>query len=71
MRTRVDLADSQVQKLDELSRHERRSRAALIREAIDDFLARRLTKDSSDAFGLWGERRVDSLAYQAWIRREW
>jgi hypothetical protein len=35
MRTLVDLGDAQLQALDELSRKER-SRAALIRQAIDD-----------------------------------
>jgi metal-responsive CopG/Arc/MetJ family transcriptional regulator len=40
MRTLVDLGDVQLQALDELSRKEKRSRAALIRQAIDEYLAR-------------------------------
>ena len=39
MRALVDVGDSQLRELDQLSREEKRSRAALIREAIDDFLA--------------------------------
>lgn len=70
MRTLVDLGDTQVRKLDELSKHEKRSRAALIREAIDDFLAKRLRREQ-DAFGLWGNRKVDGLAYQEKVRGEW
>lgn len=71
MRTLVDLGDSQIQKLDELSKQEKRSRAALIREAVDDFLAKRLSKNEGGAFGLWGMRKIDGLAYQARVRSEW
>jgi predicted transcriptional regulator len=71
MRTLVDLGDSQLKALNELSKKEKRSRAALIRQAIDDYLARRHGRPEDDAFGLWGKRRVDGLAYQARARREW
>ena len=71
MRTLVDVGDSQLQELDELSKEEKRSRAALIREAIDDFLAKRRSKHEGDAFGLWGKRKVDGLVYQERVRSEW
>ena len=71
MRTLVDLGDSQIEELDELSKRERRSRAALIRQAIDDYLAKRRSKQQGDAFGLWGKRKVDGLVYQKKVRSEW
>jgi metal-responsive CopG/Arc/MetJ family transcriptional regulator len=71
MRTLVDIGEPQVHELDELSKQDRRSRAALIREAIDDYLAKRRAKRGGDAFGLWGKRKVDGLAYQEKVRREW
>jgi metal-responsive CopG/Arc/MetJ family transcriptional regulator len=71
MRTLVDLGDTQIRALDELSKKEKRSRAALIRQAIDDYLARRHGSQHNDAFGLWGKRKVDGLAYQAKVRGEW
>jgi metal-responsive CopG/Arc/MetJ family transcriptional regulator len=71
MRTLVDLGDNQLQALDELSKKEKRSRAALIRQAIDDYLAKQRDKREGDAFGLWGKRRVDGLAYQEKVRGEW
>ena len=71
MRTLVDLGDTQIQALDELSKKEKQSRAALIRQAIDDYLAKRHSKQEGDAFGLWGNRKVDGLAYQEKVRREW
>ena len=71
MRTLVDLGDSQIEELDELSKKEKRSRAALIRHAIDDYLAKRRSKQQGDAFGLWGKRKVDGLVYQKKVRSEW
>ena len=71
MRTLVDLGRAQLQALDELSRKEKRSRAALIRRAIDEYLAKQLEKQEGDAFGLWGKRKIDGLAYQEKVRSEW
>jgi metal-responsive CopG/Arc/MetJ family transcriptional regulator len=71
MRTLVDLGDAQLQALDELSRKQKRSRAALIRRAIDEYLAKQGDKQEGDAFGLWGKRKVEGLAYQEKVRREW
>ena len=71
MRTLIDVGDSQIRELDELSKEEKRSRAALIREAIDDYLAKRRKKLEDDAFGLWGKRKIDGLVYQEKVRKEW
>jgi metal-responsive CopG/Arc/MetJ family transcriptional regulator len=71
MRTLVDIGESQLKALDELTKKENRSRAALIRQAIDDYLAKRRNKQEGDAFGLWGRRKVDGLAYQKKVRSEW
>lgn len=72
MRTLIDLAEPQVKALDDLARTEKRSRAALIREAVEDFLAKRAPSASlDDAFGLWGDRAVDGLDYQRRLRDEW
>ena len=71
MRTLVDLGDARLQALDGLSRREKRSRAALIRRTIDEYLAKQRDKQEGDAFGLWGKRKVDGLAYQEKVRSEW
>jgi metal-responsive CopG/Arc/MetJ family transcriptional regulator len=71
MRTLIDLGDAQIQALDALSKKEKRSRAALIRQAVDDYLGRRRDEQEGDAFGLWGRRKVDGLAYQKKVRSEW
>jgi metal-responsive CopG/Arc/MetJ family transcriptional regulator len=71
MRIAVDLTDAQMQASDALSRKEKQSRAALIRQAIDDYLRKRRGEQESDAFGLWGKRKVDGLALQKKVRSEW
>ena len=71
MRISVDLSAVKIAALDALAKKEKRSRAALIRQAIDDYLAKRRSKKEGDAFGLWGKRKVDGLAYQEKVRSEW
>jgi metal-responsive CopG/Arc/MetJ family transcriptional regulator len=71
MRTLVDLGETQIQALEDLSKKDRTSRAALIRQAIDDYLAKRRSRQESDAFGLWGHHAIDGLAYQEKVRSEW
>jgi predicted transcriptional regulator len=71
MRTVVDIGETHLRKLDRLASRERRSRAAMIREAIAEYLDRRAPQALDDAFGLWGERKIDGLLYQENIRSEW
>lgn len=71
MRALVDMNDAQVAALDRLAKRKRQSRAALIRAAIDDYLHRHRREQIEDGFGLWGEGRVDGLAYQDKARSEW
>ncbi len=71
MRALIDVSEAQMEALDALAKRVRQSRAALIRAAISDFLDRQRREQVEDGFGLWGERKVDGLAYQDAARREW
>lgn len=72
MRTLVDIGETQIKALDELAKTERQSRAALIRQAVEDYLAKRRPSGGIDAaFGLWGNREADGLVYQQRLRDEW
>ncbi|ARO33140.1 CopG family transcriptional regulator protein (plasmid) [Rhizobium sp. NXC14] len=71
MRTLVDIGDPEVKALDRLAQREKMSRAALIRKAINDFLARNNADVEAEAFGLWGDRQIDGLTYQENMRSEW
>jgi metal-responsive CopG/Arc/MetJ family transcriptional regulator len=70
MCTLVDLADSDLEELNELSRSRKTSRAQLIRLAVKGFLAQN-RPGMQEAFGLWKERREDGIAYQDRLRSEW
>jgi len=71
MRALIDMNDAQVEALDTLAKRVRRSRAALIRAAIDEYLGRHHSEQVEDGFGLWGKRQVDGLTYQEKVRGEW
>jgi len=71
MRALIDMNDAQVEALDTLAKRMRKSRAALIRAAIDDYLDRHRRAQVEDGFGLWGKRKIDGLAYQEKARGEW
>ncbi|HET7412736.1 MAG TPA: ribbon-helix-helix domain-containing protein [Pararhizobium sp.] len=71
MRTLIDIGENEIRALDELARKQRQSRAALIRQAVRAYLDKRAEETAADAFGLWGEKKVDGVAYQQRIRGEW
>ena len=71
MRVLVDMNDVQIDALNALAKRMRQSRAALIRAAIDEYLARHHREQVEDGFGLWGAHKVDGLAYQEKMRSEW
>lgn len=70
MRTLVDIEEDNLRRLDRLARARRKSRAALIREAVADFLKDDDAAVADAAFGLW-QSDEDGLAYQERMRREW
>jgi hypothetical protein len=67
----VDLPEAQVAELAALVKTERRSRASIIRQAIEAYLAQRKQASGTNVFGLWKDRKTDGLAYQQEIRSEW
>lgn len=71
MRIEVDLGESQLQALDELSKAEHKSRDSLIQQALEQYLSRQTFSSKDPAFGLWSNRKIDGLEYQERIRNEW
>lgn len=71
MRTLVDIPDTQIKALAELCERVRQPRAAVIRAAIADYVARHQQADTRAAFGLWGVEAEDGMAYQDRLRAEW
>jgi metal-responsive CopG/Arc/MetJ family transcriptional regulator len=71
MRILVDVPDAQLKELARLSAASKRSRAAIIREAVTSYLSRAKRSHIDDAFGIWGDHEVDGVEYQRKLRDEW
>ena len=74
MRILIDLPRDQIDALAKLGEQRGRSRAALIREAVAEYLDKRQPGDSDEAFGLWrtpAAEPEDGVAYQRRLRAEW
>jgi len=71
MRILIDATKAQVAALDELAKREKRPRAAVIREAIDDYVARNSRRSAlEESFGIWPDG-PDGLEFQEKLRSEW
>ena len=71
MRTLVDIPDAQIEALTALCARATQPRAALVREAIAEYLAKRTLPKQTGAFGLWGAGIEDGLTFQEKARAEW
>ncbi len=73
VRTLIDLKDDDIAALDAEAKREGVSRAALMRQAIAEFLGRR-RRPEGGGFGAWkkaSKANIDGLACQERLRREW
>ncbi len=69
----VDLPEEDLARLDALAKEERKSRAAILREAVAEFIAHEARQGFERYFGLW-ERygsTVDGLEHERNLRDEW
>ena len=71
MRTIIEVPDEIIQSLDRVCGSEKRSRAALIREAIIEYLRHKSLPLAETAFGLWKSNPKDGVKYQNEIRADW
>jgi predicted transcriptional regulator len=73
MRTLIDIPDDQLGELDRLARQQKRSRAALVRQAITALLATRQAIGEEAIAAAFGIRPdiEDGLVVQERLRREW
>ena len=69
----VDIPEEDVLRLDALAKAEGKSRAAVLREAVANYIASESRQGFEKYFGLW-ERHgstVDGLEYEQKLRGEW
>lgn len=73
MRILADLNKHQLDALAEIGEREQLPRAALLREAVDDLIAKKRRAGMEEAFGLWKDKvpYADGLEMQEALRSEW
>lgn len=73
MRILADLEKPQIDALAEIAASQKVSRAALLREAVDDLIAKKRRAGMEEAFGLWKGKvdYADGLEMQEALRAEW
>jgi len=71
MRILVDMPETQVKQLAQISAATKRPRAAIIREAVATYIKRHAPDPARKAFGIWGDLKIDSVEYQRKLRDEW
>lgn len=71
MRTTIELPDEHVRLLSQICRREGVSWAEVVRRALAEYLNARYQLHRDDAFGMWRNRKVEGLAYQRRLRRDW
>ncbi|HWE05936.1 MAG TPA: hypothetical protein VG274_04460, partial [Rhizomicrobium sp.] len=70
MRIWIDIPDRIANPLTEIGARQMRSRASVVREALNEYLSRHGGSDPHAAFGLWGKRGRDGLVRQRQLRAE-
>ena len=71
MQTLIDIPAAELERLEEICRHQRLSREEALRQAVAEYVDRHGDLAGDEAFGLWRDRGEDGLAYQQRLRAEW
>ena len=70
MRTLIDIPNWQMDDLAAICTAKKLPRTEVIRQAITAYIATH-KPPAAQAFGLWGDKAVDSVKYQKKVRSEW
>ena len=77
VRTLISLPDQELKRLDVLARKNKKSRAQLVREAVDLYLKKHDRKQESwkeivrQTAGIWKHKKIDTDTYLGQLRAEW
>ncbi len=71
MRTIIEVPEPQIEELDRICEIQNISRAELIRKAIDRYLMESSFARREASFGIWKNKKIDSLKMEAALRKEW
>lgn len=67
----IDLSQPQLEALARIVEVQQRPRAAVIRDAIEAYIANHPQPKGGDVFGAWRAKGLDGLDYQQALRSEW
>ena len=71
MRTIISLPDEQAERLAEVCRAQRISRAEAVRRALGRYLDEHRLGRRVEVFGIWRDREREGLTYERKLRGEW
>lgn len=76
VRALISLPDKSLQRLDAIARKEKKSRAQIIRELIEDRLKKKDQEPTwkeivKQTAGMWKHKNIDGVEYQRKLRAEW
>lgn len=71
MRILIDLPEATIEQLTAISERRKLPRAAVMREALDQFVKAQVTEGADQAFGIWRDCARDGLETQRDLRSEW
>ena len=77
VRTLISISDQKLRKIDVLARKNKKSRAQVVREAVDLYLKKNEVKQENwkelvrRTAGLWKHKNIDTDAYLTRLRSEW
>lgn len=73
MRAIINIPDEQIMVLNQLSKKQKLSRAALIRQAVTLYInnTNKIEREIQNIFGIWKNKNIDSVNYQQKLRAEW
>ena len=76
VRALITFKEEQLKKLDRLARKDKKSRAQVVREAIDQYVAQNEEKPTwkeivARCAGMWKDKNIDGLEYTNKLRDEW
>ena len=70
-RTIIDIPNEQMAAIDQIRKVRKMPRAALVREALAEYIAGRMPAIGEEAFGIWRDQPVNSLVHERKLRKEW
>ena len=71
MRTIIDIPEDVLGEIDAHAKEVKISRAEAVRRAMAEYLQKRSQSRPDVAFGIWKSKKVDALAYEDELRKEW